>query len=512
MCFSMKTSLKDFQQTGLTSLISLENERNGGFLCDEAGLGKTIQLISLMSTTSLRTLIIVPSHLILNWLNEFSTHTDIDIAHDINVFHGKNRQWKSTPITITSYQTIVTCNIIPTFDRMILDECHYCRNAKTRIFKCISSIRSQYKWLVTATPVMNNKKDMLSYFKILGISSTPSKEEFLARTILRKKDIVLSLPKKKEITINVELNDIEREVYDRIVSFYNKRIGQQREMARGTDIPMLRKLITSFTIVLILRLRQTCNFVKCYHSINGVSLHEIAEEDLCFFCSEREANVYAKCNKNHKACSQCWDSILNTSISCPFCRTTTLSEDLVVEECKYESNDSTRKRIIHSSKIRTLIDLIKSKRITGKIIVSSQWVSMIHEISNSLLPNGIKHTIITGKDSLSSKMNKINKWKEDTNEKPNVLIVSLTACAEGLNLVEANTVVHMDLWWNKMKTLQMSERVYRIGQMRDVEIIHLKTIDTIEDRVIDLINYKEEWSNYYTSDSITPIERKVALL
>ena len=79
-------------------------------------------------------------------------------------------------------------------------------------------------------------------------------------------------------------------------------------------------------------------------------------------------------------------------------------------------------------------------------------------------------------------------------------MISLKAGGTGLNLVGADTVIHYDPWWNFSAENQASDRVHRIGQKNNVQIIKMITKDSIEEKILDLQNKKKDLFNKVVSD------------
>ena len=86
------------------------------------------------------------------------------------------------------------------------------------------------------------------------------------------------------------------------------------------------------------------------------------------------------------------------------------------------------------------------------------------------------------------------------NEEIKVFLISLKAGGTGLNLVGADTVIHYDPWWNFSAENQASDRVHRIGQKNNVQIINMITKDSIEEKILDLQNKKKDLFNKVVSD------------
>merc|ERR1712224_471523 len=120
----------------------------------------------------------------------------------------------------------------------------------------------------------------------------------------------------------------------------------------------------------------------------------------------------------------------------------------------------------------------------NKVIVFSQWTSMLDLIEIPLSLDGIKYIRLDGTMSVSTRDKAVQDFSSRLDV--NVMIMSLKAAAVGLNLVAANHVVILDLWWNPTLEEQAIDRAHRIGQTREVTIHRLTIAGTVEDRILKL--------------------------
>jgi SNF2 family DNA or RNA helicase len=105
-----------------------------------------------------------------------------------------------------------------------------------------------------------------------------------------------------------------------------------------------------------------------------------------------------------------------------------------------------------------------------------------------LKEEGIRHELLTG--ATKNRGEVIKRFQEDTECK--VFCASLLAGGIGIDLTAANVVIHYDRWWNASKENQATDRVHRIGQNKNVQVLKLVTRDTLEEKIDALINKKRE--------------------
>ena len=144
-----------------------------------------------------------------------------------------------------------------------------------------------------------------------------------------------------------------------------------------------------------------------------------------------------------------------------------------------------------NTKINLAIDLIKSSIDSGhRILLFSQFASSFPLLSRELEKVEVKHFILDGKTKAKTRMEMVEEFNKNDDIK--VFIISLKAGGTGLNLIGADTVIHLDPWWNSSAELQATDRAYRIGQTKNVNVMKLICKDTIEEKVILLQNIKKE--------------------
>ena len=145
----------------------------------------------------------------------------------------------------------------------------------------------------------------------------------------------------------------------------------------------------------------------------------------------------------------------------------------------------------NSSKIKELVNITTKYVSDGhKILIFSAFVEALNLIEDELSKNNINYYVITGKTSAKERIKLVNDF--NANRKIKVFLISLKAGGVGLNLTGADTVIHVDPWWNVAAENQASDRAHRIGQINNVEVIKLICENTIEQRIIELQNLKKD--------------------
>ena len=188
-----ETGYKQHQYDGVEWCLSRENQESaehdvrGGFIADEMGLGKTIMMIGTIVVNFLsyrRTLIVLPTILVQQWADEIYKTT----GHRVLIFHGARKkkitreQLERAPIVLTTYgTTAISLRKIDSesdcllhqvsWDRVVFDEAHHLRNKNSRFYGA-KRLKTRVRWLISGTPVQNNRRDFYNMCSLLGLPAT----------------------------------------------------------------------------------------------------------------------------------------------------------------------------------------------------------------------------------------------------------------------------------------------------------------------------------------------------
>jgi SNF2 family DNA or RNA helicase len=134
------------------------------------------------------------------------------------------------------------------------------------------------------------------------------------------------------------------------------------------------------------------------------------------------------------------------------------------------------------------VELIKLQLQQGRrILLFSQFARMLVRISEELLANGLRHTMLTGKTL--DRQRRVDAFQ---NGEFDIFLISLKAGGTGLNLTRADTVIHYDPWWNGAAQAQATDRAHRIGQQRPVFVYNLIAAGSVEERMVELQQRKRQ--------------------
>ncbi|HBN21679.1 MAG TPA: hypothetical protein DD412_00375, partial [Holosporales bacterium] len=397
---TVKADLRPYQQEGLNWLQFLRDYNFSGILADDMGLGKTLQALSHIASIKANddrakpVLIITPTSVAFNWQMEAEKFTP---SLKVLVLHGPDRKenFEKVPdhdIVVTTYPLISRDEkffLGQEFDTVILDEAQYIKNAQTKLNKTICQLNADHRLSLTGTPVENHLNELWAQFNFLMPGFLGSKKEF-------KKSFRDPIEKHQS-------TDIQKALARRVKPFVLRRDKNQ----------VMAELPPKTVIVRNIELDKDQR--DLYESIR-ISMHKkvaaaIAQKGL----AKSHITVLDALLKLRQTC--CDPSLL-----------------------KIKAAQDIKK----SAKLETLLDMLEEMIEEGrKILLFSQFTSMIKIIEERLAKKGIKHVKITG----STKDRKPPVEAFQKGDIP-LFIISLKAGGTGLNLTAADTVIHYDPWWN----------------------------------------------------------------
>lgn len=439
----LKAALRDYQRDGVDWLNFLYEFRFGGILADDMGLGKTLQtlthLLRLKEDKKLNkpSLIIMPTSLLGNWKNEARTFTPtLKIMEHYGIDRSDNfSKFRDFDIIITTYQLAQRDEEKlkkMSFLYIILDEAQKIKNPKTKMAKAIKTFKSEYRLALTGTPIENHLGELWSIFDFLmgGFFDTLTffKEYYQ--------------------------NPIEKENSISMQNLLNKKV--KPFMLRRTKDEVLEDLPEKQEIIKYARFDSKQSAL--YESIRVTMEAKVRDSVSAKGLGRSHITILDALLKLRQVC--CDPSLLK------------LSQAKNVEE---------------SAKLDLFLELVDEllaeKR---KILVFSQFTAMLKIIEAKLTQNRIKYEKLTG--STTKRDQVIDRFK---NGDVDIFLISLKAGGVGLNLVEADSVIHYDPWWNPAVENQATDRAHRIGQEKAVFVYKLIVENSIEQKILELQKKKK---------------------
>ncbi|ELA48239.1 hypothetical protein VCUG_00280 [Vavraia culicis subsp. floridensis] len=479
--------LLPFQQTALKWFCSLFLGKHGGILADEMGLGKTIQAIAFLSSLlhSNRiggALILCPSTLLEQWFLEIRRiypFVRTIILHN-NFMESVNDALNQKPdndrmsesfrkvVVVASYEGFKTFfNKIRrlNLDVLILDEGHKIKNFNTQTFKYIKTYNI-LTYILTGTPVQNNLKELWSLFNITNKHLFGTYTDFYGEF----EEVILKSTRRKA-------DKKERKNGEQRTTYLKSLIAPYilRRTKKGTNLP------------------KKCEKIAfCPMTNDQISLYkEFTESKAVSDIIKGNRNVFYGLDILRKITNH--PSLYKKGVHGESGKMHML-ETLLTKWCTKEKNDSSVSQKMESGEGQPI----------NKVLVFSQSLEMLNIIENFVISKGYTYLRMDGTTSLMERKKYLDMF---TKENYFVFLLTTRVGGIGLNLTAANKIVIYDPDWNPSIDKQASERSYRFGQKRDVEIIRFITRGTIEEKIYEKQIFKNLLAGRVLGDTV--VERLV---
>ncbi len=435
---------------------ALRRFRGRGLLCDEVGLGKTIEagLVLkeyLVRQMAERVLILVPPGLVEQWreelaykfgLHDFVTNTD-------EAFRQlKHEAWGTFPRVIASlaaarmreHRQAIT-NL--TYDLIIVDEAHHLKNRSSVSWKFVNSLQKKYVLMLTATPVENKLDELYNLITILkpGQLKTPQEfrrqfvvrgdprlpknrgrlRELLADVMIRhsRGQVSVTLPPRRAHTVRLTLSEQEQTLYQDVSSFVRTRHQEEGAGTRKLVLDMLQRQIGSSPMATLKTLQNL-------------------------------------------AAGAAWKTHRRALLA--------LAKQAM--------------SISHWAKAEALGKLIKAAG-QDKLIIFTHFQATLEALAQRLTDMGVDFVLYHGGLTAQQKDAAIRHF-----ETAGQVLLSTEAAGEGRNLQFCHVMINFDLPWNPQRIEQRVGRIHRVGQTQRVEIFNLSATGTIEDYLLDILDRK----------------------
>ena len=437
----LENVLRPYQKTGVAWLHFLRDNQFGGILADEMGLGKTLQALALLRSVS-RTgpaLVICPTSLVFNWIAEANKFTPelrtLAIA-------GPDRQTlfdqlPARDLVVTSYALVrrdwEKYRDIE-FDTVVLDEAQHIKNRQSQNAQAVKAIHSGHRLVLTGTPLENSVLDLWSIFDFLMPGYLGSAQDFRERY---------------EIPITREKNpEAQARLARRLKPFLLRRL--KRDVAK--ELPEKIEQVAYCDL--------TDDQRTVYRQLFEATRKEVLETAGPQGFARNRLMVFKALLRLRQVCC-----------------------DLRLLNLEHTETAATSGKLDLFSEL--LDEVIDGEH---RVLVFSQFVSMLSLIRDKLTAEGIEHCYLDGATTNRSEV--VERFQQ--NPAIAVFLISLKAGGVGLNLTGADTVIHFDPWWNPAVEDQATDRAHRIGQRRVVTSYKLIARDTVEEKILLLQGRKRE--------------------
>lgn len=425
--------IRGYQRDGVEWLAQLSYLGFGGILADDMGLGKTLQVITYIHgiKPDKPTLIIAPSALLYNWQSEIEKFTPD--AKSIIIDGAKEERAKLLK-TAEEYEFVITSYPIlrrdialyeeKEFSYCFIDEAQHIKNPRTMSARSVKKIHARHRFALTGTPIENSLLELWSIFDFIMPGYLYGAHEFRTRYEM---PLVKDRDKSTANTFR-----------SRIKPFMLRRMKQDvlKELPEKIEDTIYAELT-----------REQKDMYSAYLSVARDETRAILAEG-----GQGRMKILSLIMRLRQIC----------------CHPVLFDENYKKE----------------SGKLNLLLELIQNAREAGhRILVFSQFTSMLDIVKKELEKDEITYFYLDGHTPSKERSDLTERFNKGEGD---VFLISLKAGGVGLNLTGADTVIHYDPWWNPAVMDQASDRAYRIGQTKAVQVIRLASKGTIEEKIIAL--------------------------
>ena len=435
---SLKTRLRDYQLEGYRWLSRLASWGAGGVLADDMGLGKTVQALAvLLARRSLGpALVLAPTSVGFNWIDEakrFAPSLRPTLYADAVDRGGALERLGPGDVLVLSYG-LLTRDLARLktlrFATLVFDEAQTLKNALTHRSRAARALQADFRFALSGTPLENDLGELWSLFSVVFPGLLGSREAFRSR---------FAAP------IEKQLDPTAAPALARVLQpFLLRRTKAQVE----AQLPPR----TDVTVPVVLSAPEWA----LYEDARLAALSDLETKKSKLREQERRIEILAALTR------------LRLLASHP------------------RLHDAASK--VTSSKLERLLELCDELRAEGhRALVFSQFTSHLALVREVLDARGIAYEYLDGQTPQGARKGRVRAFQEGAAP---LFLISLKAGGFGLNLTAAQSVIHLDPWWNPAVEDQASDRAHRIGQDKPVTVYRLVARGTIEEKMLALHRHK----------------------
>jgi SNF2 family DNA or RNA helicase len=451
----LRGSLRPYQLKGYSWLAFLSHWGLGACLADDMGLGKTVQVLALAQRRREEgarrpVLVVCPTSVVNNWRREAERFTP---KLPLLVHHGAGRskgsqfreQAEGSALVISTYALLhrdLEQLQEVSWGAAVLDEAQAIKNPQTRQARAAFALSAEYRIALTGTPVENNVGDLWSIMEFLNPGFLGSEADFRRRFFLPIQGW-----------------------HDAEASKLLKRI---------TAPFILRRLKTDRSVIADLpekmELKVYCTLTREQASLYRAVLREAEEELATAEGMKRRGLILALLSRLKQICNH----------PAQFLR---------------EPAGNGAGRPERSGKLARLVEMLEEVAATGdRALVFTQFVGMGRIIRQQLQELTGREVLFLHGGVPKRQRDLMVERFQDQGQSPAVFVLSLKAGGTGLNLTRASHVFHFDRWWNPAVEDQATDRAFRIGQSRQVQVHKFICAGTLEEKIDEMIEAKKALS------------------
>ncbi|HIX79393.1 MAG TPA: DEAD/DEAH box helicase, partial [Candidatus Corynebacterium faecipullorum] len=457
---TVHAELREYQRRGVDWLYWMSRNNIGAVLADDMGLGKTLQLLSLLAVEKAAhetegeaeswkpTLVVAPTSVVGNWAREakrFVPDFKVMVQHGTGRLKGEElvTAAQNADIVITSYGTVsrdfLTLSKVE-WDRVVLDEAQAIKNASTRSSKAVRAIPSRHRVALTGTPIENRLSEMRSILDYCNPGILGS------------------------------------------ASFFRNHFAKAIER-EGSDVMAERLRLLTGPFILR-RLKTDPNIID--------DLPEKSEQIITVHMTDEQAALYkALVNDVEQALAKKKEGISRRGL---ILASLTRIKQICNHPAHFLADGSpvTIKGKHRSGKVEELMRIIdQAIESQERVLIFTQYKAFGDVLQPYLSEQlGCEIPFLHGGVSKNRRDQMVEEFQAEDGAP--VMLLSLKAGGTGLNLTAASIVVHMDRWWNPAVENQATDRAFRIGQQRNVQVYKMITAGTLEESIQDILDGKTQ--------------------
>lgn len=441
--------LRPYQVRGFSWLSFLKQWGLGACLADDMGLGKTVQTLALIAQERQAgqiepVLLVCPTSVVGNWQKEavrFTPDLPVLVHHGVTRSRGQVlvRQVRKYAMVISSYALLHRdFDILKevAWSGVILDEAQNIKNPETKQARAARALPAGYRLVLTGTPVENNVGDLWSIMEFLNPGFLGSQTEF-----------------KRRFFIPIQANR-------------DPEAAGRLQCLTGPFI--LRRLKTDPKVIADLpeknEMKVFCNLTKEQASLYATVVEEAARALDGADGIQRKGVILGVLSKLKQVCNHPAQFLADNS---PIAG--------------------------RSGKLARLTEMVEELlQVKDRALIFTQFAEMGKILQRHLQETfGREVLFLHGGTPKKQRDDMVERFQADGGRLP-LFILSLKAGGTGLNLTGANHVFHFDRWWNPAVENQATDRAYRIGQTRDVQVHKFLCLGTLEEKIDEMIERKKE--------------------
>jgi uncharacterized Zn finger protein/superfamily II DNA or RNA helicase len=448
---ALHATLRPYQQRGYDWLMKNTALGMGSLLADDMGLGKTLQVISLLLKfkqegrfKKQKGLAVLPTTLLTNWQKEISRFAPDLQAH---IYHGSSRK---LPQTDDNYDLLLTTYGIirsdldklkrPTWAVVIIDEAQNIKNSDTEQTKAVKALKAPIRIALSGTPVENRLSEFWS------------------------------------------IMDFVNKGYLGGVSKFNEEFGKPIQQERDQQkLDLFRRITSPFLL----------RRVKTDRSIISDLPDKIENNQFCTLTTEQAALYESVVQESLRAIEE-KDGIARRGLVLKLMTALKQIGNHPQQYLKAGNKRNAGPSPTLSGKATLLLNLLENIYASHeKVLIFTQYYEMGELLSQFIQQSfGMQPLFLHGGTSRPERDRMVEQFQK--NRSDHTFILSLKAGGTGLNLTQANHVIHYDLWWNPAVEAQATDRAFRIGQTKNVLVYRLINQGTMEEKIDAMIRSKKE--------------------